>query len=327
MAEYKHPDFYDAFISYRHESKSFFIARLINNKLVQDGYSVFIDKNMENGHYKDIIKGAIGLTRNFIIVLSPGDLDDCRKDGDWLTMEAEWAYEVPNMNVYPVMTSDFVWPDDDKLSDSLLKAKGCQGIRVHTDESMDERLDHMCEKGLLNTDPVRPVVTTEEFYDCILKRRDGVSVKEVDMAFHAGAQWVLAGKKLSILKELISRGVRVRVVINTPEAAESIGRYMRDDIAGYTSFETSRDLWRRISEKYGDLIEVRECDIPLIHVFHRVNYTDGFGKNLSKMHVKYYVYDNPLLDNAFEHDINGTSRYYDVYSTEFEFLWSRSKKV
>ena len=81
-------------------------------------------------------------------------------------------------------------------------------------------------------------------------------------------------------------------------------------------------------EKYRGIIEVRECDIPLIHIHHGV-LTENLhkGDRAGKVYIKYYAYNNTKLDNAFCHEISSYSPYYDVYRSEFEFLWVKSKAI
>lgn len=52
------PDNYDAFISYKHQS-GFYMAQVIYDKLVQNGYAVFMDKRLERGEFENQIKAAI----------------------------------------------------------------------------------------------------------------------------------------------------------------------------------------------------------------------------------------------------------------------------
>ena len=83
-----YPDNYDAFISYKHQS-GFYMAQVIYDKLVQNGYSVFMDKHLKRGEFEQQIKEAVEKTRNFILVLFPKDLDSSNNENDWLRKEAE----------------------------------------------------------------------------------------------------------------------------------------------------------------------------------------------------------------------------------------------
>ena len=76
-------DNYDAFISYKHQS-GFYMAQVIYDKLIQNGYSVFMDKHLKRGEFEDQIKAAVEKSCNFILVLT---LNSGRKIKPYVRLE------------------------------------------------------------------------------------------------------------------------------------------------------------------------------------------------------------------------------------------------
>ena len=322
------PNNYDAFISYKHQS-GFYMAQVIYDKLIQNGYSVFMDKHLKRGEFEQQIKDAVERTRNFILVLFPGDLDHSNDENDWLRKEAEWAVSTPNINFIPVFCDDFDTRDISvELPDCLKKVLSSQNIKIHKDVAMDTDLDKLCDIALVNTNPVRPLVNTLDFFKNNLHDKSHLSVKSIDMAFHAGGAWLRAGNQKDILDEILERKIPTRILINTPEAAESIAKHMRDEDAIYVTFEQAADRWKRFAEKHSDVLQVRVSSIPLLRVYHNIKFNeDQVNNTYDRMHIKYYIFQNMNLDNSYEHELSSFSKYYKLYQNEFEFLWNSSTNI
>ena len=319
------PDNFDAFISYKHQS-GFYMAQVIYDKLIQNGYSVFMDKRLERGEFEQQIKSAVEKSRNFILVLFPGDLDNCNADSDWLRKEAEWAAATPNINFIPVFCEGFETKNiKAELPECLQTALSFQNVVIHKDYALDADLDKLCDIAMKNANPVKPLVNTVDFFHSNLNEKNHLSVKSIDMAFHAGAAWLRAGAQKDILDAMIQRKIPVRILVNTPEAAESIAKHMRDENALYFPFGQVIKLWGKYAADHADLLQVRCCPIPLLRVYHNVKFHDDPEKNTyDRMHIKYYIYQNMNLDNSFEHELSSFSKYYGIYQREFEFLWNAS---
>lgn len=319
---------YDIFISYRHAT-GFYMAQILYTKLVSNGYSVFMDKTMNSGKYEDKIYEAIQNSRNFVIVLFPEDLSDCKNEESWINKESSWALEQANLNIVPVMCDGFEWPhSSDELSDVMNSVSQNNGIRVHKDYSLDSDLDNLCDNFLKNVSPSKPRISTAEFFRHNLEARTDFTVKSVDVAFHAGAPWLMPGEKNELFLSSLKRNIPWRVLINTVEAAESIGQHMRDKNALYIPFDQVHAHWKQIASLYPECLEVRECEIPLIHVHHSIKFINEENHHpYGELHIKYYAYNNAVLDNTYEHEINSFSKYYSIYDDEFEFLWKQSNKI
>ncbi len=326
--EQKTPQKFDAFISYRHET-GFYMAQILYSDLIAKGYTVFMDKTMDSGRFEEKIRDAISRCSNFIVVLFPGDLEACQSEHSWLSKEAGWAIEYGVSNIVPVMCDGFEWPKtDESICESMKIVMKNNGPLIHKDYSLDRDLDSLCDVFLKNTNPSKPRITATEFFQHNLKQRNGYTVTGVDMAFHAGSPWLTPGEKNDMLVQSLKAGIPWRVLVNTVDAAESIGQHMRDETALYIPFANVRAQWKKMAELYPDVLEVRECPIPLIHVHHSVKFVNDVTQNpFGELHIKYYAYHNTRLDNAFEHTVSSYSKYYSIYYEEFEFLWNKSNPL
>ena len=79
---------YDIFISYRRKGAGAGVAGELQAKLENLGYKVFLDVDeIGSGQFPDQIENAIASCRDFIFVLSPGALDRCSDEEDWVRRE------------------------------------------------------------------------------------------------------------------------------------------------------------------------------------------------------------------------------------------------
>ncbi|KAB2916653.1 MAG: TIR domain-containing protein [Hyphomicrobiaceae bacterium] len=109
---------HSVFISYRREGGAE-MARLIAAELGKLGVKTFIDlDDLQSAHFDDQIYRRIEETPNFLLVLSPGSLDRCREEGDWLHKEVAHALET-RRNIVPILMPDFVMPEPGELPPAL----------------------------------------------------------------------------------------------------------------------------------------------------------------------------------------------------------------
>jgi hypothetical protein len=91
------------FISYR-RSVSKHLARLIFQELRARGHDVFLDvSTIDSGAFDRIILNQIAARPHFLLILSPGALERCANEDDWLRREIEEAF-CPNLSAvsFPV---------------------------------------------------------------------------------------------------------------------------------------------------------------------------------------------------------------------------------
>ncbi|MBQ7645854.1 MAG: TIR domain-containing protein [Clostridia bacterium] len=217
---------YDAFISYRHKT-GFYMANLIYEKLTYNGYSVFLDKNLKSNDvtYDDQIKSAINKSSNFIMIIFPGDFDGSADECIYMCNEATWAIE-SGTHLVPVFCDGLKLSPED-VPEEIKPVIRNQGIEIHKDYAFDNDLDRLCDEFLVNVNPLKPLINTNDFFEVNLNRRD-LKVKSVDLAFHAGQTWLYPNVNKPILQKILRAGIHVRVIINTPEAAEIVASHMRD---------------------------------------------------------------------------------------------------
>ena len=101
---------YDIFISYRRDGGES-TAKILRDKLTELGYSVFFDvESLRSGDFNTKLYSVIEECSDFLLVLSPGALDRCRNEDDWVRLEIEHALE-EGKNVVPVLLRGFSFPD------------------------------------------------------------------------------------------------------------------------------------------------------------------------------------------------------------------------
>lgn len=101
---------YDIFISYRRESGEY-TAKILHDKLTEMGYKVFFDvEALRSGQFNTKLFSVIDECTDFISVLSPGCLDRCSSEDDWVRLEVAYALS-KEKNVVPVLLRGFKFPE------------------------------------------------------------------------------------------------------------------------------------------------------------------------------------------------------------------------
>ncbi len=163
-------------------------------------------------------------------------------------------------------------------------------------------------------------INSIDFLKDNLKMTCGKLPIEVNMAFYNGAKWVEPGESYDIITSSLNNGITWRVLINTVEVANTFSEYESEAI---------REKWKALSEKYPHELLVRECSIPLFHIYHSIKLFDEETKKYSgSSHVKFFAYDKKGIlvlsgDEAYE----SGSEEYVIYDDEFEYLWENSKPL
>jgi WD40 repeat protein len=107
-----------AFLSYRRESGAD-TARLIRAELLSRGLKSFLDvDDLGAYHFDESLLKRIEEAAHFILVLSPGALDRCANEGDWLRREIAHAIS-SQRNVVPVLKEGFHFPPREALPAEL----------------------------------------------------------------------------------------------------------------------------------------------------------------------------------------------------------------
>lgn len=110
---------YDIFISYRRKGAGAGVAGELQAKLENLGYKVFLDVDeIGSGQFPTQIKKAIEECKDFVLVLSPGTLDRCVEEEDWVRREIIMAQDL-DKNIVGVGLPGFVMPDAESLPQPL----------------------------------------------------------------------------------------------------------------------------------------------------------------------------------------------------------------
>ncbi|MBR6594190.1 MAG: toll/interleukin-1 receptor domain-containing protein [Clostridia bacterium] len=312
---------YDAFISYRRKTGSA-IAKLLREMLKAKGVTAFMDLDeLHSGTFDDKILLAIKNSPAFVLVLSPNALDDCGKSGDWLTKEITAALD-EGKNIIPVICEDFKCPEkwNDGVDERIKRLPNYNGAPLsyaYLDATINKVIEHMNENG--GNFGIGKGGTGLSDIDSFFRNRmrDMESIKGVDLAFHAGSEWHENIDRLDIISDLADAGVKLRIIVNTPESAELLGKHMRHKRKRYTSFKESVLLWRDFESQYPN-VEVRESDIPLLRIYYAFHMEKP---EENAIRVKYYTYGNPKINRNFSQNFEPSDTHFDLYRTEFEFLW------
>lgn len=121
---------HDVFISYRRDGGEY-TAKILRDRLDELGYAVFFDvESLRSGDFNTKLYSVIEECRDFILILSPGALDRCVNEDDWVRREVEYALE-RDKNIVPVMLREFEFPE--VLPSSIEQLRFKNGIPANTE--------------------------------------------------------------------------------------------------------------------------------------------------------------------------------------------------
>lgn len=308
---------FDAFISYRREG-GYEMARLIQLCLQEKGVECFLDlEEARVGEFDKRLLDAIRSAPNFILILTPGALDRCVNEGDWVRREIEEAAQ-SDCTIIPVYYPDFQWPTHlyDKLPPEVVQLEKQESVLVSREyhASMIQTIFEF----MRNVKPKRkmPSLHFEASRFILDNAASTPELCSVDMAFHAGSAWSRDSDKVETLCRLQEMKCKLRVLINSVESVEKVCAHMRQPMKRYVRFDRNLEEWRELASEYPDTIEVRVLDVPLLHRLYIVR-----GKNGGCVNVKYYSYGNYIPEKDFRLSFAHPDAEYTLYTEEFDYLW------
>jgi exo-beta-1,3-glucanase (GH17 family) len=127
------------FISYRWHGGAE-MARLVRDSMQKRGYNVFMDvEDLRSGPFNTALFHEIESATDMVVVLTPGSLDRCQQEGDWLRLEVAHAIK-HKKNIVPVMTKGFQWPSQSLPEDlsSLPTYNGIAPSHEYFEASIDK---------------------------------------------------------------------------------------------------------------------------------------------------------------------------------------------
>ncbi len=144
----------DAFISYRRDGGAD-VARLVHDSLERRGLQVFLDREgLKEGRFDSNLCKNIDNSPNFLLILSPGCLDRCVNEGDWVRREIEYAMS-RNKNIIPIALEKFKAPDNLPISlQSILMYNWLNINHEYFEASIDKLMTML--KGI-SRQPQQPV--------------------------------------------------------------------------------------------------------------------------------------------------------------------------
>lgn len=121
---------YNVFISYRRDGGEY-TAKILRDRLDELGYAVFFDvESLRSGDFNTKLYSVIEECTDFILILSPGSLDRCQSEDDWVRREVEYALQ-RGKNIVPVMLRGFEFPES--LPPSIDQLRFKNGIQANTE--------------------------------------------------------------------------------------------------------------------------------------------------------------------------------------------------
>lgn len=144
----------------------------------------------------------------------------------------------------------------------------------------------------------------------------------IDLAFHAGAEWLMIDTKLAVISKIVEKKIPCRILINNETSVQNIIPHMRSANKAYVGLTQNIKQWAKFAKQYPDFIQVRVSSIPLLHAFYHTKTGD-----LSSVRLAYYSYDNATMQKNYAHIFEHDSAYYDLYVNEFEYLWERGEEI
>lgn len=316
---------YDAFISY-HRGTDYSTAQLISDRLEDYGLKSFVDVHESKpGVFSETIVKAIENSPNMIVIMSEDSLEKCKHPEDWVRKEIEIALE-KDKNIIPVFFHSFEWPIDwdPEYPESIRGLSHMEGVPLYPNY-LDIGVDNLT-KLLKEVDLKEKAdrITNLSSYDYFRIYTENVDeIKEVQMAFHAGQNW-FSEPKISLLEKFLENNIKVKVLINAPEAAEIVGKHMRRPMVHMIPFAECVKIWNENAAHYPELLEVRVCNIPLLHIFQTVKNIDP---KKDTMRINYYIYKNSDLSRSTAILLSKASPYFDLYQNEFDYLWNNSENI
>lgn len=146
---------YQVFLSYRREGGDA-IALFLRERLLQRGLHVFLDVvDLRRGYFDEALLRHIERTPNFVVILSPGSMDRCVNEDDWLRREIAHAIKT-DRNIIPVLLKGFAFPGHlpDDLKD-LPRHQGVEYSHFYHQAMIDSILENLV--GENETPSVTPV--------------------------------------------------------------------------------------------------------------------------------------------------------------------------
>lgn len=149
---------YDIFISYRREG-GLDKSRNVQMYLQQYGYKVFFDFDSLEDEWKKEIETGIREAKIFLLMLTPGSLDRCAEEGDWVRREVEYATEL-GKKIIPVNFDNAFQDVPSDCPDVVRQVVDAKQRKViHTDSTFEASVESLIKKSIV---PIVKPIRKEE---------------------------------------------------------------------------------------------------------------------------------------------------------------------
>lgn len=228
----------------------------------------------------------------------------------------------PNLNhsdIYDIITTDTkLYPE--RFKNIILTENNKYFLLLFTIcwSIFGERIE-MCNfkpsSEYLNLDELNLLSDEEKFFHTILSNPQDIEC--IDFAYHSGYKWKYDRKRADLLENFLSKGGKLRIVVNSPRAAEKICRHTRNENYAYVEFKKCIEAWKKLQAIHSDSMKLIVSDLPLLH-----SYANFKFKNIqnSKMVVRFYTYNNPVVSDNYQVHLTPSSKEYLIFEQEFEYL-------
>lgn len=145
----------DIFISYRRHGSGE-LAYIVYQQLEKAGYSVFFDlEKLHGGRFGNQLYDRIAECTDFLLILPPGGLDNCRLDDDWVRQEIRHALR-HQKNIVPVLLPGFSRPERDSLPEEIRPVLDWQAIQSGPIAELPELVRRLADRKFLVSNPRPP---------------------------------------------------------------------------------------------------------------------------------------------------------------------------
>jgi hypothetical protein len=229
---------YDIFISYRRKGAGAGVAGELQAKFDNRGYKVFLDvDNIGSGEFPQQIDNAIKECNDFLLILSPGMLDRCSDEEDWVRHEIMLA-EQYGKNIVGVSLPGFVMPEVLALPEPLRKIPEIQ-VFLWSHEYRNASINKI-EENLVS------------FARKKKRSRRNLTIEIICGLVVAIAAWLLLSKPMS-------KPVEEPEVVTEPEVVVDDAQFVRDSFIQFVSRgdELLKQVENPSSEE--DMLRFMEC--------------------------------------------------------------------
>ncbi len=321
---------FDVFISYKRIN--IHIAEMIRMKLESQGIRCYMDKSilhMGDTWEQEIIKN-IKKSPNFICIITKEAIENIlyrirNEKRDFFLEEIRTALNChkPKKQILIFLCNGYQFPNIEEFdSDTPDEIK--QLSKLHALALLNEDIDGCIDRLISDMKKLQKAYSyhsnTVDFIDDMISSK--VPIKEVGLIFHAGADWFRETRKREQLDLLILKGARLKVLLNTEEAAMILARHMENPKILYSPFEESIAEWLKFEKSCPEQIEVRISDIPLM----RRTYFFTDQNDNGVMRVSQYTYQEFDIEQNPVQIISTQENPHDFenYKKEFLYLWEKA---